>query len=186
MTRIRMGLVPGLLLALALAVAACGGGGGKSNGVASLGDGKATATTSPGGSSDPKQGALAFGRCMRQHGIDMADPEIDADGGVAMHLPPGVGPDSPKLKAAEQACNQYLPNGGQPPKVSPQQQQLVAYASCMRQQGINIADPKPGGGIHIDGSKGVDPGAPKFKAADQACKHHLPDPGKQPSGGGGK
>lgn len=183
MTRIRMGLVPGLLLALALAVTACGGGDGKSNGVASLGDGKATATTSP-GSSDPKQGALAFGRCMRQHGIDMADPEIDADGGVAMHLPPGVGPDSPKLKAAEQACNQYLPNGGQPPKVSPQQQQqLVAYARCMRQQGMNIADPKPGGGIHIDG---VNPDAPKFKAAQQACQKYTPNGDKQPSGGGSR
>lgn len=52
MTRIRVGLVPGLLLALALAVAACGGGG-RSNGVASLG-GKATATTSP-GSGDPSR-----------------------------------------------------------------------------------------------------------------------------------
>jgi hypothetical protein len=186
MTRTRMGLLPGLLLALALAVAACGGGGGggMSNGVASLGDGKATPTTSPGGSSDPKQGALAFGRCMRQHGIDMPDPEIDADGGVAMHLPPGVGPDSPKLKAAEQACNQYLPNGGQPPKASPQQQQqMLAYARCMRQHGINIPDPKPDGGIHIEG---VNPDDPKFKAAEQACQQYQPDPGRQSSGGGGR
>jgi hypothetical protein len=172
-----MGLLPGLLLALALAVAACGGGGGggMSNGVASLGDGKATPTTSPGGSSDPKQGALAFGRCMRQHGIDMPDPEIDADGGVAMHLPPGVGPDSPKLKAAEQACNQYLPNGGQPPKASPQQQQqMLAYARCMRQHGINLPDPKITAEGILQGElpRGLDPDDPRVQAAEHACHQY--------------
>jgi hypothetical protein len=174
MTRTRIGLVPGLLLVLALAVAACGGGG-KGSGVASLGDGKATATTSPSGSSDPEQGALAYGRCMRQHGIDMPDPKIDAAGHMAQQLPPGVGPDTPKFKAAEQACKQYLPDGGPPDKVDQQaQQQLLAYTRCMRQHGINIADPKPGGGIHVDG---VSPEDPKFKAAEQACQQYAPKAG---------
>jgi hypothetical protein len=109
MTRIRMGLALIGALALMLAVAACGGGGDKSNGVASLGD-KATATTSPGGSSsDPQQLALAYARCMRQHGINMADP--DANGATDMRGI-GVDPDGPKFKAAQQACQQYTPNGG--------------------------------------------------------------------------
>jgi ABC-type glycerol-3-phosphate transport system substrate-binding protein len=51
MTRTRMVLVSGLLLALALAVAACGGGGGKGSGVASLGGAdQATSTTNASGS----------------------------------------------------------------------------------------------------------------------------------------
>jgi hypothetical protein len=116
MTRIRMGLVPGLLLALALALAigACGGDGGNSNdGVASLGDGKATTTTGPGNSGkDFKQQMLAYARCLRQHGIDMPDPKFDAQGHMAMQLPSGVGPDDPKFKAADQACQQYAPGGG--------------------------------------------------------------------------
>jgi hypothetical protein len=51
MTRSRMGLLPGLLLALALALAACGGGD-KGEGVASRGG-------------DSTQAALAYARCMR-------------------------------------------------------------------------------------------------------------------------
>jgi hypothetical protein len=169
------------VLALALAVAACGGGGGKGDGVASLGGGKATATTSPGNSGkDFKQMALAYARCMRQHGIDMPDPKFDAAGRMAGQLPAGVGPDDPKFKAADQACKQYAPSG-EPDKVDPQvQQQMLAYARCMRQHGINIPDPKPGEGIGVDGSKGVNPEDPKFKAADQACQQYAP------GGGGGR
>jgi hypothetical protein len=178
------------VLALALAVAACGGGD-NGDGVASLGD-KVTSTTSPGGGKDSKQQMLAYARCMRQHGIDMPDPKFDAAGRAAMQMPSGVGPDGPKFKAAEQACQQYLPGGGEPEKPDPQtQQQMLAYARCMRQHGINIPDPKPGEGIGVDGSKGVNPEDPKFKAADQACQLYMPrggggrvDSGRQAPGGG--
>jgi hypothetical protein len=186
MTRSRMGLVLGLLLALTLAVAACGGGG-KTSGVASLDGGKATATTSPSGSSDPKQAALNWARCMRQHGINMPDPKIDATEGFAGLLPQGVNPDDPKFKAAQQACQQYAPNGGQPPKLNPQQQrQQLAFARCMRQHGINLPDPDANGGIDLRGI-GVDPDGPKFKAAQQACQQNLPNGNKkqtQSNGGG--
>jgi hypothetical protein len=60
---------------------------------------------------------------------------------------------------------------------------MLAYARCMRQHGINIPDPKPDGGIHIEG---VNPDDPKFKAAEQACQQYQPDPGRQSSGGGGR
>jgi hypothetical protein len=191
MTRIRMGLVPGLLLVLVLAVAACGGGNDGNDGVASLGGDQATATTSPGGG-DSKQAALAYARCMRQHGIDMPDPKFDAQGRMAQQLPSGVGPDDPKFKATDQACKQYLPNGGEPPKPDPQlQRQMVAFARCMRQHGINIPHPKPGGGIDVDGAAGVNPNDPKFKAAQQACQQYAPkggggrvDSGPQGPGGG--
>jgi hypothetical protein len=118
---------------------------------------------------------------MRQHGIDMPDPKIDAAGRVAQQLPPGVDPDTPKFKAANQACRQYQPDGSQPPKLSPQQQQqMLAFARCMRQHGMNIPDPKPDGGIQVDGAKGVGPDDPKFQAAEQACQQYLP------KGGGGR
>jgi hypothetical protein len=179
MTRIiRMALVPGVLLALALGVAACGGGG-KASGVASLkGGDKATATTRAGAGSD-RQAALAYARCMRQHGINMPDPKFDAQGHSSQQLPGGVGPDDPKFKAADQACNKYLPNGGEPPKPNPQeQQQMLAFARCMRQHGIDMPDPKPNGGIDADAGAGVNPDSPKFKAAERACQQYEPKGGK--------
>jgi hypothetical protein len=102
MTRIRMGLVPGPLLVLALAVAACGGGD-KTDGVASLGGDQATATTRAGRGQDERQAALNFARCMRQHGIDMPDPQVSGDD---QQPPTGMRKDDPRLKAAEQACQQ--------------------------------------------------------------------------------
>jgi hypothetical protein len=191
MRRIRMGLLPGLLLVLALAIGACGGGGGNNNGVVSLDGGKATTTTrAGGGKANDRQRALNWARCLRQHGINMPDPTFDAQGRMAMQMPAGVGPDDPKFKAAEQACQQYAPSAA-PEKADPQlQQQMVAYARCMRQHGINIADPKPGEGINVDGDKGVNPNDPKFKAADQACQRYQPNGGdkqtqQQSSGGSG-
>jgi hypothetical protein len=178
-------------LALTLGVAACGGGG-KTGGVASLsGANKPTATTA-GGSSNPRQAALAFARCMRQHGIDMPDPTFNGNA-ITQKLkrgPGSKGPDDPKFKAAQQACKQYLPNGGAPEKVDPQRwQQLLAFARCMRQHGINMPDPKPGGGIEIKGGPGgVNPDSPTFKAAQQACQQYEPHGGKkqEQSSGGGK
>jgi hypothetical protein len=180
--RIRMGLVLGVLLALALGVAACGGDN-KPSGVASLkGGGKATATTRAGGGDD-RQAALNYARCMRQHGIDLPDPTFDAQGHMAIQNPPGVGPDDPKFKAAQQACQKYLPNGGQPTKPNPQeQQQMVQFARCMRQHGVDIPDPKPGGGIDASGEAGVNPDSPKFKAAERACQQYQPKGNKSTQG----
>jgi hypothetical protein len=161
MTRIRMGPVPGLVLVLALVLAVAGcGGGGNSN------------TTSPGGSSDPKQAALSWAKCMRQHGINIPDPAFAADGGVQQQLPKGVDPDTPKFKAVAQACKQYQPDGGVPEKVDPQlQQQMLAFARCMRQHGINIPDPTPDGRVDM---RGIDTDASKFKAAERACPGFRP------------
>jgi hypothetical protein len=187
--------------ALVLAVAACSDGGNNTDGVASLsGANKPTTTTSAGPASkqDAQQAALAFARCMRQHGIDMPDPQMSGNritqefrGG-----PGSKGPDDPAFKAAQQACNKYMPNGGQPPKLDPQQQQqLVQFARCMRQHGIDMPDPDPnGGGIVVKRSARNGRNAPepeddaKFKAAQQACQQYLPNAGKGPvlNSGGGK
>jgi hypothetical protein len=169
MTRIRMGLLVGLLLALA---ACSGGGGNERDGVASLSSaGKATSTTSPGGG-DSTQADLAFARCMRQHGVNMPDPKVDANGRTEWQLPEGVDPDDPKVKAAEQACKQYRAGGEARRRPSPQQQQeMLAFARCMRQHGINIPDPKLDGRVDM---RGINPDAPKFKAAQQACRQYRP------------
>lgn len=67
----------------------------------------------------------AFAKCMREHGIDMPDP--DPNGGITFRSRkgkggsnglPNQGPDSPAFKNAQKACNQYAPNGGKGPGLS--------------------------------------------------------------------
>jgi hypothetical protein len=50
---------------------------------------------------------LAFARCMRQHGINLPDP--DADGMVDMRGINRALRESPKFKAAERACPGFRP-----------------------------------------------------------------------------
>jgi hypothetical protein len=175
-------------LALPLGVAACGGGA-KTGGVASLGGtDQPTSTTSAGGG-DERQKALNWARCMRQHGTNTPDPRFDANGRVVWMAAPPAGGGAAKLKyrAAEQACKQYETSGGPPPHPpsAQERQQALAFARCMRQHGINMPDPKPGGGIDM---RGVDSDIPKFQAAQQACQQHGTNGGKkqEQSSGGGK
>jgi hypothetical protein len=44
---------------------------------------------------------------MRQHGTNLPDPQITADG-IHQQLPTGVNRDDPRLSAAEQVCRKYL------------------------------------------------------------------------------
>jgi hypothetical protein len=189
MTRTRMGLVVGLGLLLALAATGCGGGSGKSNGVASLGAGKATPTTAAGGSSDRMQAALAFARCMRQHGINLPDPQLSGD--MIVQDLGNNGEDDPKVKAAQQAYKQqHLPNGGQAQRPNPQQQQrMLAFARCMRQHGISMPDPKiTAEGILQELPRGLDPDDPRLRAAEHACHQYgsLPPSNGPQRGGGGR
>src|SRR4029453_13032 len=148
-----------------------------------------TTTTGPLSKQDAQQAALAFARCMRQHGIDMPDPQMSGNR-ITQEFkagPGSKGPDDPKFKAAQQACNKYLPKGAHPPKPTPQQQQqMLALARCMRQHGINMPDPDPNGGAIVIGPKtGVNPDDPKFKAAQQARQQTEPKGEKQTQSNGG-
>jgi hypothetical protein len=86
-----------------------------------------THTTGPGGSSDPRQAALAFARCMRQHGTDLPDPQITADG-IDQQPPTGVARDDPRLTAAQQACAQACQTAAFRPS-SPAARKAVGAAS---------------------------------------------------------
>jgi hypothetical protein len=60
-------------------------------------------------SAQERQQALAFARCLRQHGLNVPDPLIDATG-IHQPLPEGMDRDDSRLRAPRQACRQYLPN----------------------------------------------------------------------------
>src|SRR5438094_614227 len=68
-------------------LAACGGGGSNDPRVASLGGASAaTSTTAAQTQADTQQAVLDFARCMREHGIDMPDPQISDDGKISMGM----------------------------------------------------------------------------------------------------
>jgi len=51
--------------------------------------------------------ALAYAACMRDHGIDVPDPEF-SEGRGGMQLPEGVDPEDPDFKDAQDACQAEL------------------------------------------------------------------------------
>ena len=65
-----------------------------------------------------KEQALAFAKCMREHGVDMPDPQFTDTGGITQVFgaTTGSGPPSDKdpkaLQAASEACGQGGPGGG--------------------------------------------------------------------------
>lgn len=123
-----------------------------------------------------QQQALEWAQCMRDNGIDMEDPEVNANGGVNMTIPEDADPD--KVDAATEECKKLAPNGGEPEKIDPEKLNAVReYAQCMRDNGIpNFPDPDEDGGIALDADKlGLDPVGPEMKAAEEKCKDRLPD-----------
>jgi hypothetical protein len=146
---------------------ACGGGS-ANTGVASLA-GSHTTTTVKKSKAAAKQemqdAALAFARCMRQHGVDMPDPTFDDNGGGVMIKQGGVGvrpfgggPNDATMKAAQTACQPILDKAQQDmPRPSPAEEakmrdQALKFAKCMREHGVDMPDPTfdDNGGMKIE------------------------------------
>jgi hypothetical protein len=128
-----------------------------------------------------------FAQCMRDNGIDMSDPETDGEGRVRFGRPGGADgppPDRETFEAAQKACRQHLPNGGEPPKLSAEDvDRMRAFAKCMRDNGVaEFPDPQPDGALRIEArpGSGIDPGSETFKAAEKACEQYRP---RRPGGG---
>ncbi|MGX7676289.1 hypothetical protein [Plantactinospora sp. DSM 117369] len=172
--RTRTGLLLGLLLLVG--VAGCGGAD-RDPGIATAGGPTASASGGAGPAPvDEADRARRFGQCMRENGVpDFPDPEIEG-GAIRMRAPEGT--DRAKMDAAQQKCQKYLPNGGEPPKLDPQAQQRIReYAQCMRENGVpKFPDPQPDGGIRIEGGPDLDPQSETFKSAERACAGHRPKP----------
>ncbi len=171
-------LVPAVL-AMAVLAAACGGSSGAdSDGVATAG-GSGSKTSDSSKKRDAQQAALDFARCMREHGVDMPDPEVTDDG--LMKIGPGAGGGQasegqlPGSDEAHQACQHHLKDIIQDgaDKVDPKEQdRALKFAKCMRDNGVNMPDPdfsKGGATFSVDAGSSFDPSSETFKAAQKAC-----------------
>jgi hypothetical protein len=166
-------LVAALAVTASLVVAACGG------------DTNAPTSSSPGGKhgvdAASKKALLQYAQCMRDHGVDMPDPEFEH--GVAIKGPSNENRDPAKLRAAEQACKKYQDKFKPPPASEEEQKKTkeaaLKNAQCMRNHGItNFPDPQfdENGGMrpNFDKPNGIDPDSPKFEAAANACEKEAP------------
>jgi hypothetical protein len=164
----------------------------------------AAAATPP---SDPQEAMLAYVECMRDHGVDMPDPEFTADGGVIMRAggegdapEQGLsgGPGDPAFDEAQEACGALIE--GTVRDLDPEQQaemqaQALAFAQCMREHGVDMPDPQfgPEGqvSIRIGGPDGPRIDADVMQAAQEACGGFMgrgapagPDDASGPDDGG--
>lgn len=187
----------------AVVLSACGGGD-VVDGVASLDDSGAT-TEAPveEPAADTEQALIAFAACMREHGIELEDPTVDADGnvqfgrlGVDRAQPGDTEFDRDAVREARDVCGAMLDGItlGVRRSADPEfQDALVDFAACMRDEGIEMDDPTFGGPgeTGADGAAGVGPfGAldrddPAFVAALEVCGDIVGafGPGGGPPGG---
>ena len=73
--------------------------------------------------------------------------------------------------------------GGSGSTASGADRSLLAFARCMRANGVtNFPDPQPGGGARFSVPAGSSPAAPAFRAAQAKCQQLLPNGGHPGSG----
>jgi hypothetical protein len=190
-----------LSLAAVALLAACTGTSAAPS-VASLDDPAATAdpSASPSAPTDPQEAFLAFAECMREHGIDMPDPQVSEEGGKFSVGFSGGGPgderDNEAFQEANEACRPLLENAigeGGRPEISPEDEEaMLDFAQCMREHGIEMPDPGENGMVFQFGGpddQSFDQDA--FEAAQEACQDLLPGrlgedgPGLRVGPGGG-
>jgi hypothetical protein len=165
-----------LVAGVALLAAACGGS--PSDHVAQLGSTTTASSLSSNRPVAPAQynGALAFSRCMRSHGVpSFADP--NSSGTLSKETPQQLGVSISQFQAAQNACQHLLPNGGSGPDQAEVQQlrtQGLNFVRCMHDHGVTLPDPGSDGRIPDPASGGVNQGSPQFQAANQACGKYRP------------
>jgi hypothetical protein len=192
-----------MVMAATAVLAACGSAAADDPKVASLSTTpEADATTGTGDTTDsvtdttvitdPNEAALQFAKCMREHGIDMPDPQVSDEGGIAVQIggpgsETGTGADPKEMEAANKDCEHFMKDataGFDPPSEEDQkkmQEQALAFSKCMRDHGIDMPDPQfsgDDGGFNVsvgspdggsDDAAPIDFNSDEFKEANEAC-----------------
>ncbi|MGE7384272.1 hypothetical protein ACQKM2_02045 [Streptomyces sp. NPDC004126] len=157
-------LLAALPLALGLALTACGSGDG-GTGVASANGGTKSATgatSSAATSLSRDEMTVKYAQCLRQHGLDVADPKPGQGIGLSID-----GSNKEKADKAVEACRSSAPPAPADRNDSKDREAMLGLARCMRENGVeNFADPKEGQGIDIGPGQAEDP---DFKDAWKKC-----------------
>jgi hypothetical protein len=186
--RRRWWILAACAIALVLLLAACGGGG-SDDGVASASEDSSGSddsggdSSSGGSASDSEEELIDWVECMRDEGVDVPDPQVDADGNLT--LGPGLGGgggggggqvDPQALQDATEVCGEVPQSafGGEQPDQTEIEDTLLEFAQCMRENGYDMPDPDFSGEGGLTSAFGdVDTNDPAFQEAAEACEDIL-------------
>lgn len=129
---------------------------------------------------------LAHAQCMRDHGIDWPDPVL-AEGEWQIRPGPGVDPDSASFIEAEAACARLrreaepdeadVLNPADRAELEDEMEAMLAFATCMRDHGVEFPDPQFDGAGGIEGPAGpADGDWDTFNAAREVCEDETGGP----------
>ena len=174
--------IPAFLVAIALAAVACGDATGATSDIASLdeggpGDQEASVLSAI---VDQELELFEFSECMRDEGIDVGDPTVDADGNVSLGTPMNMITDHGALMKAYETCSDLiggraLGHGGEDRTAV--HDRLVDFAKCVRENGYYQLPDPDFSGSSSDIFPGLDMDDPTYQAAEQVCKGLLVDDG---------
>jgi hypothetical protein len=175
--------------AVMLAGAACGGSS-DDGGVASINQSAAASDAPADSKADVEKQLIAYTQCLRDQGIDIADPQVDADGNLRMGGVKFQGGGGDRSNLADQ-FTKAREVCGEPPEgaggmfshggdQTAMQDALVKFAECMRGQGVDVPDPDFSGGVQGGGMSilhDLDRDDPKVSAAMEQCQSVFTDAG---------
>jgi hypothetical protein len=129
---------------------------------------------------DPAQAAYQYSACMRNHGVNnFPDPKVSSSQPgsttISIDVPGTLVKSSPQFSAARQACRGLLPspqNSRSPVQLHAREQELLAFARCVRSHGqANFPDPTSQGQLTVGmiRAAGVDLHAPDVLPTARAC-----------------
>jgi hypothetical protein len=147
-----------LVVGLGITAVACSKTG-ADDGVASLNGGGnangAPGTTAPLSAQEREALLLKYTQCLREHGVNVPDPQVDANGNLQLGGRGGGGAggggagqtpgsiDRSAFDAARKACGDPPRLGGRfnPENQAQFQDAALKFAKCMRDKGVDVPDP---------------------------------------------
>jgi cytochrome c556 len=205
----RSAVAAALLLVLAsLALAACGGSSKSSSAGTGASASTSTSTSSAGAKGANANRFAAVRECLQKEGITLPKrtpgqqrPPAGAGsflgGRGAAGAPAGGatgGPPLPKgvtraqYEAALKKCgggSGHFARSGKAFDSPAFKTALAKFATCLRENGVNVPAPNTSGKGPVFDTKGIDTGSAKFKAAETKCQSDLTAAFRHGSGAGG-
>ena len=178
-----------------LALAGCGSDSTTKADVPSLNGSDASSEATTTTTIDPEEAAQNFVACLREQGIEVADPKVDSDGQIDMRSifdSAGINPGDDSMRTAMDSCRDELANAGFGPSEEDseaRQEAMLAFTSCLRDEGLDVGDitfDGPGQGGPPSGAAGASgsdaSGATFHRSRSESVRLEVSIPGTPSTG----